>query len=164
MDFLSEFKDEYRPPSKFHFRVDFPAVAPGGFGFKEVSGIEVNWETETISEGGLNTYSYKVPGKISFPNLTLKRGIVGMTSPLVAWLNIFMNLGVNGILATMGHNNLTTPINVTLLDENSLPNMMWSFVGAFPVKWSVDTLDSEDDDSVLIEEIELAYSYFIRTL
>ena len=164
MDAFSEFKDEYRPPPKFHFRVDFPALAPGGYGFQEVSGMTVEWSHESISEGGLNTYSHKVPGKISYENLTLRRGIVGITSPLVAWINTFMNLGVNGIVAKMGHNNLTTPLTVTLLDENSLPNMVWSFVGAFPVKWNFGELNSEDDSSVMIEEIELAYKYFIRML
>jgi phage tail-like protein len=158
LPFLSS--GEYYPPSAFHFRVDFLMFpSPSGFGFKSVSGIEYDMETETINEGGLNTYSYTVPGKISHGTLKLERGAVktGLATPLILWCKSVLEGGVDGFI-------VTTVVNVSLLDEMGLPNMIWSFFDAYPVGWSMGTLDSMDDGEVLLESIELAYSFFVRLL
>ena len=43
--------------------------------FMEVSGLEVTVAVEEIEEGGENSYVHKLPGRMTWPNITLKRGI-----------------------------------------------------------------------------------------
>ena len=52
----------------------------------EVSGLEVNVAVEEIDEGGENSYVHKLPGRMTWPNITLKRGITQSDS-LLTWLN-----------------------------------------------------------------------------
>ena len=43
--------------------------------FQEVSGLSMEVEVLERNEGGENNYTHKLPGRVSYPNLTLKRGI-----------------------------------------------------------------------------------------
>ena len=43
--------------------------------FQEVSGLSMEVEVLERNEGGENDYTHKLPGRVSYPNLTLKRGI-----------------------------------------------------------------------------------------
>jgi hypothetical protein len=63
--------------------------------------------------------------------------------------------------------NLNTPIEPTdvllsLLDAGGNALMSWKFVNAWPVKWSVSHL-AADKNELVVETIELAYSYFVKT-
>ncbi len=52
----------------------------------EVSGLEVNVSVEDLEEGGENSYVHKLPGRMTWPNITLKRGIT-QNDTLLTWLN-----------------------------------------------------------------------------
>ena len=41
--------------------------------FQDVSGLSFEIETETFVEGGENRFEYKLPKRIKYPNLVLKR-------------------------------------------------------------------------------------------
>ena len=66
----------------FMFEVDGVEIGR----FMEVNGLEVNVATEDLEEGGENNYVHKLPGRMSWPNITLKRGIT-QNDTLLAWLN-----------------------------------------------------------------------------
>ena len=53
--------------------------------FTECSGFEAKLEVEEYKEGGLNDYVHKFPGRQSFNNVTLKRGLVNSIE-LWEWL------------------------------------------------------------------------------
>ncbi len=53
-------------------------------------------------------------------------------------------------------------VNVTLLNEESVPlDSTFSFINAWPVKWSVTDFKAQDS-SLAIETLELSYNYFVR--
>ena len=54
--------------------------------FEEVSGLEVSIETEDIPEGGQNSFIHKMPGRMSWPNIVLKRGVTKQDN-LLSWFN-----------------------------------------------------------------------------
>ena len=45
---------------------------------------------------------------------------------------------------------------VSLLDEAGTPVSSWLFINAYPVKWTVSSLDA-DSNTVVIETLELSY-------
>src|SRR4051812_26099122 len=67
--------------SRFLFEVD--GVEIGMFG--SVSGLQVSVATEEITEGGQNGFVHRVPGRFSWPNIVLKRGLT-QADALFDWM------------------------------------------------------------------------------
>jgi len=137
------------PPLGFRFGVFFfiGGVVPNplDFRFKKVSGIGSTISTRTVNEGGQNLYSQKLPERVQYENLVLERGLA-VGSPLVIEFNVAMSLFQ------------FSPSNVlvSLLDEAGIPVSSWLFLNAYPVKWTVSSLDA-DSNTVVIETMELSY-------
>lgn len=144
----------YIPPGNFYFAVSIGGGSGIDAGFQEVSGLEVEQEFEEIKEGGMNDWIHRVPARIKYNNLTLKRGMAPSGSGLVSWCQQLFNRA----------NHLGTPqrkenIDVELMNEKGECVRMWSFVDAYPVKWSLDNLNSMES-KLAIESIEFAYQFF----
>ena len=71
------------PPFAGAFKLEVDGVTIGAF--TEVTGLAVQLEVEEIAEGGNNQSTIKVPGRLKWPNLVLKRGITDNDS-LFEWL------------------------------------------------------------------------------
>jgi phage tail-like protein len=113
--------------------------------FQRVSGLTATIETQTLGEGGQNTYSHKLPKRVGYGNLTLERGFV-VGSPLNIEFNAAMSL----------FSFVPSNVMITLLSASAAPLAAWLFIKAFPVKWSTADL-SASEDRVLIDTLELAY-------
>lgn len=145
---------EYYPPVGFHFRVEFgvPGLSADGndVRFQEVSGLSSELGIETYEEGGENRFSHRFPNRGKFSNLVLKRGML-VNSILRIWIqNAIDNFDF-----------IPIPVTVILLDENHTPRASWVFLNAWPVKWSYSDFKAQDN-SLVIETIELAYNNFTR--
>ena len=143
----------YYPPVGFHFAVKFQ-LSPPNFAdtrFQEVSGLSSEVGIEEIEEGGENRYTHRLPTRVKYGNLVLKRGLL-TDSGLIKWCKkAIENLDFE-----------TTTVNVILLDENHIPvGDTFSFVKAYPVKWSISDFKAQEN-SIVVETLELAYSYFTR--
>ena len=114
--------------------------------FQKVSGLSVEVETESLREGGQNTYTQKLPTGIRQGNLILERGMV-VGSPL--------NIEFNASLSLFKF--LPSNVLVTLLAEDKSPLAAWLFMKAWPVKWSTSDLNATEP-SLVIDTMELAYT------
>lgn len=121
--------------------------------FKEATGISGTFNTEEISMGGENRFKYKVPTHASYENLVLKRGFVPLGSMLSLWIQAQLGSGLSVGM-------VTNDIMVSLLDPDGSILMAWTFIGAWPVKWSVSDFNSMENQ-LLIETLEFSYQYFI---
>lgn len=148
--------DVYYPPTGFYFRVDIDGIA-NDMGFQSVEGLEAKMNVDKITEGGENRFVHRVPGRIEYENLKLKRGMqTEKKSALVNWCN-------TTITSDLGEKIKPHDITVKLLNESGSPIAVWSFEAAYPIRWRVETLDAEKGDSVLIEEIEFVYKRLERS-
>ncbi|MFN8714055.1 MAG: phage tail protein [Bacteroidota bacterium] len=146
--------EEYYPPPAFYFSVSIlgmPSTIDARF--KEVSGISAHMDTEDIVMGGENRFKYKAPTRASFDNLVLKRGLVTSGSTLALWCEQTLKSGLVTSITTQD-------LMVMMLDAEGMPVMTWTFIGAWPVKWTLDALDSMDN-KIAIETLEFAYNYFV---
>lgn len=118
--------------------------------FQKVSGFRVSMSPYDLEEGGQNTHSHRLPTRYSYGNLVLERGIV---------LGSVLNLQFQDAMA----NYRFSPGNVlvNLLNEEDYPMVSWLFMNAYPVSWSSSDLNA-DENKVVIETLELAYSRFQR--
>lgn len=110
--------------------------------FMEVSGLEVSVETEDIAEGGQNSYVHKLPGRMTWPNITLKRGAT-KTNNLLQWLN--ESSGEK--FAANGNKVARKTAAIVLLDRTGKRITSWSFIDAFPVKWSGPTFAASSGEA-----------------
>lgn len=103
--------------------------------------------------GGENRFKYKAPTHAAYDNLVLKRGLVTSGSMLAMWCAATLQTGLVTSITTQD-------LMVMLLDETGAPLMTWTFIGAWPVKWTLDALDSMDN-KIAIETLEFSYNYFM---
>lgn len=138
------------PLSGFRFGVFFLGKLgishPLDFRFQSVSGLSIG--VELVKEGNSATRSNDLPERVSYSNLVLKRGM-----PLLSTLSMELQDSFQRFRFS------PRDVLVSILDENALPLSSWLFSKAYPVKWSLSTLDA-DSSAVLIEEIELSYTDF----
>ncbi|QMV15971.1 phage tail protein [Vibrio spartinae] len=138
--------------TSFYFRVSVPGTSSSDAAFQEVSGLSKELGTEDVVCGGENRFKYRLPTVATFQNLVLKRGITSAESSLIDWVKDTLD---NGLATAIQ----TKDIKVQLLNENGDVSMSWSFVCAYPVKWSASDLKSQEGE-VFIETLEFAYQYF----
>jgi phage tail-like protein len=116
--------------------------------FSECSGLSVEREVETYQEGGLNTFAHKLPGRLTYPNLVLKKGVTHETA-LMDWFYATANVSNRG------------SVTVTLKGPHGQNVRSWAFDGAFPVKWTGPTLNA-GSSNVATETLEIAHQGMTR--
>jgi phage tail-like protein len=118
-------------------------AAPAG-GFSECSGLEIGMDIEEYKEGGNNGTVVRLPTRIKWTNIRLKRG-VALSDDLWQWHYGFVQGTVSrrdGV--------------ISLLDELRNPVKVWSFKRGLPVRWAGPSLNAAQSQ-VAIEEIEIAH-------
>ncbi len=120
--------------------------------FQEVSGISKGLSVEEVASGGENRFKYRIPNIPKYSSLVLKRGLASADSELINWCKSTIDEGVINPITTQD-------ISVSLMDAEGSVLMVWTFNNAYPVKYSVSDLSSQENE-MLIETIEFAYTYF----
>ena len=125
--------------------------------FSEVSGLQVDVAVEEVEEGGQNSFVHKMPGRMTWPHITLKRGVT-QNDTLITWLN--RSSGEQFAANSSSLERSTAAI--TLLDAAGNRLRAWEFDGAFPVKWTGPSFAAGSSDHAA-EEIEIAHHGFRAT-
>lgn len=121
--------------------------APYGV-FTECDLPVVEWETQVIKEGGLNSHVHHLLGRRKETKITLKNGVG--TSAFISWYLMTM-AGVFD-LPGMG---LRRSVTVILLNSLKIPVMTWYIENAMPTKWSGPQLKTSEN-SVAVQSLELS--------
>jgi len=141
---------EYDLPVGFHFKAEFdvPGASDRDMRFRDVSGLTMELEEQTLNEGGENRFSHKFPVRGRYPDLVLKRGLL-------------IDSGLRDWIFDAVHNLVIRPstVWVTLLDQDHAPLQTFTVVGAWPKKWVISDFSAESS-AIVVESLELAYQYF----
>lgn len=134
----------------FHFLVSFelPGANSNDVRFQEVSGLEVEMEMETFAEGGQNRFTWQLPKRSRYSDITLKRGML-VNSAIAKWCKDAME---NFVFAPAN-------ILIKLLNEKHEPVQAWYVVHAIPKKWSISGFNAQEN-SIVIESVTLSYQFF----
>jgi phage tail-like protein len=117
--------------------------------FEEFTLPSFQVETMEIKEGGQNTYTHKLPVRVTVGTATLRHGITRD----MKLLNWYMDIVKGNIKDAKRH------ITVTMFDTDRKPILSWGFRDAYPIKWSGPRLKA-DEHAVAIEEIEFVHHGF----
>jgi phage tail-like protein len=140
---MAENKRKSDPYLSFKFRVEIGSIYKGGF--SEVSGLQVEIETEDYREGGLNEYIHKLAGPARYPsNLILKHGLLD-ADQLWEWQQEI----VQGSIRRQ-----TT--SIILMNSAGEDQWRWNCRDAYPVRWNGPELRGISSE-VAIETLELVH-------
>lgn len=146
------FESERVHSATFLFEVDGVEIGR----FMEVTGLQVDIDVEEVKEGGENSFVRKLPGRMKWPNIVLKRGITQNDS-LLTW----MNKSSGEQFARNGNKLTRSTAAIVLLgpDNGGTRLRTWSFDGAFPVRWKGPNFASSSNE-MATEELEIAHHGF----
>src|SRR5829696_2432065 len=114
--------------------------------FQECSGLATEVEVLEVIEGGHNEFVHKLPGRIKYPNIVLKRGVTD-NRQFADWRPT-----TTGRQIIMKRQNLS----IILFDHGGAPVRRWNVTGAYPVKWTGPDMKASSME-VAIETLELAH-------
>ena len=126
----------------FRFRVEIDSLRVAGF--SAVSGLEMEMESEDYREGGVNTYTHKLPTRLEHSNLVLERGTTDYQG---FWL--WIRDVANGQVTRKN-------VKIILYDSTGEESWGWECREAYPVRWAGPELRA-DEGTVAIETLELAH-------
>ncbi len=118
--------------------------------FQECTGLQIVTEVFEYKEGGLNSYSHRLPGRTTYSNVTLKWG--STDSPdLLDWYN--------KLITAEKKKDARRHVSIIQYDEKPTEMRRWNLKFAYPVKWVGPSFNSATS-ALAIETLELAFSEF----
>jgi phage tail-like protein len=130
-----------QPLETFNFVLRIPDIDTVG-SFHLCQGLELSVEVMEYREGGNNDVVHRLPGRLTYPNLILSRGLTN-EEILLRWF-----------YAT--HQEAQRK-EVTLTIGGGGMERTFTFADAFPVRWSGPTVDL-NGTTVATESLEVAHA------
>jgi phage tail-like protein len=122
--------------------------------FTECSGLALQTEMFEYKEGGLNSYTHKLPVRTSVGNVTVKRGIVE-NDQIWAWYN-------DVVAGTIKRLDVVIYAYENKMQAQSSAMITWTLKEALPVKWSGPGFKASESQ-IAVDSIEFACKGFTRT-
>jgi len=120
------------PYGSFNFHVEIDGESGIEALFNEVSGLKGDVEEFEIKEGGVNGYTHKMPGRVSWGPITLKRGIDPNQSFYNWWRAVVENQS----------GKIRKKVRIVMLDEDFTEKKSWTLVDAWPKSWEGPAFNS----------------------
>lgn len=120
------------PYKNFRFLVEIDGIVQAGF--SDCSGFGSEVAAVEYREGGDPATVRKLPGKVTYPDITLKWGVTD-SSELYDWHRSALNGQIerkNG--------------SIILLDDVGEEKLRWNFFEAWPSKWDGPDFDAKAND------------------
>lgn len=125
----------------FRFLIEIEGITSGGF--QRVKGLQREIKHESYREGGVNEYEHKLFSQVSYPAVTLERGLA--RDDLWQW----------AFAASEGRIQRKN-VWIRLQNEAGEKAWAWQLDWALPVKWSCSDLDA-NASQIVMESLELAH-------
>lgn len=133
------------PYANFNFLVQLEDAPEAGF--SEVELPEGRIEPIEYREGADRGPVRKLPGRLSFGNVVLRRGLAGGTELFAWWKAVAEGQAARRDVA------------IVLLDESRQPVATWRLRNAWPTRLAYGRLDARGNE-IVIETLELAHEGF----
>src|SRR5689334_15779025 len=130
------------PYVAFNYLIEIGGIRAGGF--NEASGLDGEIEPVDYRNGDEDFVARKLPGMKKFPNIVLKRGIIGELD-IFQWFQL-------GAAGTVDRREGA----IVLRDEQRNEVMRWKFVRGWACKYTGPSFKA-DSSAVAIESIEICH-------
>jgi phage tail-like protein len=139
------------PLTQFAFAVEIDGILNAFF--TECSGLGGQIEVFEYKEGGQNEFTHKLPGRVTYSNIQLKRGITDATS-MYDWFH--------RVATAADKSSEMKTVTITHHAADGSVVLTWSLANAYPVKWTGPRFNA-GSSSVAVEEFELAFGELTMT-
>ncbi|WP_405418146.1 phage tail protein [Streptomyces microflavus] len=112
--------------------------------FHTCSGLGAEVEMETYAEGGNNGFTWQLPGRITWTNITLTRPVTADTLKIARWLNET----IRRVEPKDGE--------IVALRPDLSRIISWQVQGIVPVRWQGPSFDPANSQAA-IETLEIAH-------
>lgn len=139
-------ENSWTPPVEFYFRVDFQRQST----HFQVSFLEVSGLSQTIQTSERKNDDYtrtKIPESITNGNITLKCPIYPLADSFSKWIDSCFAYADKGTMEAYD-------MVIKLLDKNGKPSAGWLCSHAYPIKWSLGTLNGAHS-GLALETVEM---------
>ncbi len=133
------------PYKNLRFLVEIEGVVQAGF--SDCTGFGSHVESVEYREGGEPNAVRKLPGKVTYPDITLKWGVTD-SRELYDWHLAALNGQVQ-----RKHG------SIILQDDAGQEKVRWNFFNAWPTKWEGPTLNAKGND-VAIDSLTVVCERF----
>jgi phage tail-like protein len=129
---------------RFQVEIDNLQIA----GFREVSGLDIEIETETYQEGGLNSLTHHFYKQTKYSPLVLKRGMSDAIGASFLW-NWFSDWQTGKRMEKKNG-------QIILYNEANKVACRWTFYQALPIGWAGPEFNAERSE-VAIETLKIQH-------
>ncbi|WP_026425716.1 phage tail protein [Actinokineospora inagensis] len=112
--------------------------------FHTCQGLGAQMEVEQFTEGGNNGFTWQLPSRITWSNITMTRPVTADSAKVVRWLNEV----VRRVERKSGE--------IVALAPDGTPIMRWQVQGIVPVRWDGPSFDPADSQAAK-ETLEFAH-------
>ncbi|MFC8227848.1 phage tail protein [Streptomyces sp. NPDC057287] len=125
-----------------HFRL---AIGGHDLGdFHTCSGMGAEVEMETYAEGGNNGFTWQLPSRVAWSNITLTRPVTADTAKIARWLDETLKR----VEPKDGE--------IVALKPDLTPIISWQVSGIVPVRWQGPSFDPANSQAA-VETLEIAH-------
>ena len=132
------------PYTSFRFRIEIGGITVAQV--SEVTGLQIETETEPYEEGGVNDFVHQLPKRTKYQHISLKRGITDRDE-LWEWYQ--------KVISGKFKRKSGAIVLMDITGENE--KWRWNFHDAYPVKWTGPDLKA-DSNTVAFETVELVHN------
>ena len=137
------------PIASFYFSVEIDGV---DIAFQDISGINAEFDVDEIVDGHNNGFMRKIPKRMKFTPVVLKKGIC-KTESMKSLLRTIVNQDYN----LYDHvTSFRKNIYIFLKDEKGNNVMTFELIEAFPIKLNFGKFNSQENN-IAIEELSYVY-------
>lgn len=137
------------PFRAYRFVVDVQGILVGGF--MTVEGIQCKADVYVVKEGGMNDGEHKLPGRVTYGDLTLSSGLT-FADPMWLWYR-----------STIRGKPLRKNGTIYLLDDLGLPVAWWNFFNAWPTEWIGPQFDASQTQ-IAVQRFTLTYERIVKSM
>ncbi|MBD2251986.1 phage tail protein [Nostoc parmelioides] len=130
------------PYSGYNFYVEWNGILHAGF--QECSGLGSTQNAGEYREGTDPPTKRKLPGLVSYSNITLRRGITN-NDELWKWRENVMRTGLD-----------RRSISIVMLDHTGQEKIRWNLSNCWPTTWNGPSMNATSDETA-IESLELVH-------
>lgn len=112
--------------------------------FHTCTGLGAQVEVEQFAEGGNNGFSWQLPTRITWSNITLTRPVTKDTAKISKWLRQIIQRAE------------PKDGEIVALKPNLTPIARWQIIGIIPVNWQGPSFDPSSSEAA-VETLEIAH-------
>jgi phage tail-like protein len=139
--------DRNDPYGGYNFLVEIDGITRAGF--QECSGLDTTQDAGEYREGTDPLTVRKLPGLITYSNISLKRGITD-DAELWEWRKTVMDGRVE-----------RKNMSIVLMDDAREEKLRWNVKNCWPTKWEGPSFNATSSD-VVVESLEIAHEGLVK--